>query len=66
MPVFEITEYGFDGGTDETDHLVHWVRAPNKEEVKARCDEVGIKVLELQEIDLDTNSPGVIDLHNLQ
>lgn len=33
MHTFEVTLKGFDGGTDETDHLVKWVQAENEEVV---------------------------------
>ena len=31
MKFFELTLDGFDGGTDETDHLIKWVLAPNRD-----------------------------------
>lgn len=30
MPCFEVTFKGFDPNTDETDHLIKWVQAPNR------------------------------------
>jgi hypothetical protein len=31
MQTFDVTLNGFDGGTDETDHLVKWVDAPDEQ-----------------------------------
>ena len=44
MSHFEITLKGFNGGTDETDHLVIWVSAPVAYvgEVEDMLDEIGV------------------------
>lgn len=34
--VFEVVLPGFDGGTDETDHLVRWVAADSEDQVWAK------------------------------
>jgi len=38
MRTFDVTLKGFDGGTDETDHLVKWVAAQNEETVQEWLD----------------------------
>lgn len=35
MKIYEFTEPGFDGGTDETDHLVKWIAAERFEDATA-------------------------------
>lgn len=35
MICFELLLKGYDGGTDETDHLVKWVKAPSREALDA-------------------------------
>lgn len=32
--IYEITEEGFDGGSDATDDLVHWIDAPSEAAVR--------------------------------
>lgn len=44
MKTFEVTLKGFDGSTDQTDHLVKWVLASSKEKV-----EEAFKGIELHE-----------------
>lgn len=46
-PVFEVTAFGFDGATDETDDRVLWVSAPSIEVVQAVVAGMGTKVCEL-------------------
>lgn len=37
MRVYELTLYGFNGATDETDHLILWVKSP-KEDINDLCE----------------------------
>ncbi len=45
--LFEVTAFGFDGATDETDDRVLWVTAPSIEEVQAAIEGLGAKVIHL-------------------
>jgi hypothetical protein len=52
MPCFEVTLRGFQGGTDETDDLVKWVLAPNRESLEFFIDreELRSHVAEVQQL----------------
>jgi hypothetical protein len=39
LKAFELLLHGFDGGTDETDHLVKWVKAPSLKVLERWLDE---------------------------
>lgn len=43
--VFEVVLPGFDGGTDETDHLVRWVAADSEDQVRAKYPEAQVSPL---------------------
>ena len=45
--LFEVTAFGFDGGTDETDDRVLWVSAPSIEVVQAAVEGLGAQVSQL-------------------
>ena len=50
---FEVTLNGFDGGTDETDHLVKWISASDLAMVESYLELTGLKshvqgVIEIQ------------------
>ena len=45
--VFEVVLPGFDGGTDETDHLVRWVAADSEDQVRAKYPEAQVSPLEI-------------------
>lgn len=42
MRAFDVTLKGFDGGTDQTDNLVKWVRAENKATVELWLKRLGL------------------------
>ena len=44
---YEVTAAGFDGSSDETDHLVVWVRDPEGELEKMSPEAYGATVVEL-------------------
>jgi len=59
MKVYEVTLEGFDGGTDETDHLILWITAPNVKRVFAFLDGQGIKYETVFPIGVDLTSGGI-------
>lgn len=42
MQTYDVTLIGFDGGTDATDHLVKWVRAPCEATLQLWLREIGL------------------------
>lgn len=51
MKIFEAVLKGFDGSTDNTDHLVKWVSAPSKESAEKAVKNAGYELdRPLQEI----------------
>lgn len=44
MEVYEITAAGFDGGSDDTDHLVLWVMAETRAEVESLVEGTGARL----------------------
>jgi hypothetical protein len=44
MKIFEATLKGFDGSTDNTDHLVKWVSAPSLESAEKAVKDAGYEL----------------------
>jgi len=45
MNTFEVILPGFDGSTDETDHLIKWILADSAEKVKLRYPDARIYLI---------------------
>lgn len=58
--LFEVTCFGFDGGSDETDDRVLWVTAPSIEVVQAAVEGLGASVLHLG-VDPDPDEVDQVD-----
>ena len=52
MKVYQLTLRGFDGSTDETDHLIIWVKAPSIDDVSLVCKEHDLDYVSIDEIDI--------------
>lgn len=59
--LFEVEFPGFDGGTDETDHLIKWVTADNEAQVEQSSP--GCKVQPLPHSIEEELPFGTIDYH---
>lgn len=66
MAVFEVTLRGYYGGTDETDHLVKWIRANSMEALTLWFSKVGVTHLVESIVEMgpesDYYTPGELDV----
>lgn len=60
MKTFEITLPGFDGATDETDHLVKWITSDqNEENTLKKIKSIHPNVMSIVEIPVDIKDGGI-------
>ena len=59
MKTYQITLAGYDGGTDETDHLIRWINADSKELVDTHIKNNNLDVIDMHTIGPFTEEEGV-------
>lgn len=57
--VFEVVLKGFNGDSDETDHLIKWVAAQDAAQVRKYCATKGWDADRIVAIDVAIDDPGI-------